>query len=92
MNDRNYTWFEEEEVQGCPLFGNNSMDTNNVTALTACCWCGGGDIAMHNNKVGESLRITQRLLKNYYVILKSEYVTCCVTFTYVGTKNHSFIT
>ena len=71
LNNRNCTWFEEEEVQGCPLFGNNSMDANNVTVLTACYWCGGGDIAMHNNKVGESLRISQRLLKHYYVILKS---------------------
>ena len=64
MNDRNYTWFEEEEVQGCPLFGKYSMDANNVTALTACCWCGGGDIAVRdmneNDKVDESLRITER--------------------------------
>ena len=72
LNDRNCTWFEEEEVQGCPLFGNYSMDANNVTALTACCWCGGGDIAIHdmnkNDKVDESLRITERSVKYYYVL------------------------
>ena len=47
------------------------MDVNNVTALTACCWCGGGDIAVHdmneNDKVDESLRITERSVKHYYV-------------------------
>ena len=51
-------------MQGCPLFGKYSMDANNVTALTACCWCGGGDIAVRdmneNDKVDESLRITER--------------------------------
>ena len=36
-----FQWYESNEVEGCPEYGNN-FDGGSGTANEACCWCGGG--------------------------------------------------